>query len=191
MKFKWAIGAVLLMIALLSIGCGGGSGTPKPEKEDSIQGMWYSTKKDKSSGVISSISLLEIKDSKSAHLTKWDLKGNTFSGSNGKYTKILWQSTDLDLAISKSGNKLEFTVPDVNEMGTVLECEYNSDKQTLKSKDGDSVFSSKEIPVQKLKEENIKAYQEFAAKQGVTVELEKDMTSGEYLEYVKKNSFEN
>ncbi len=179
------------MIALLSVGCGNDSSTPKTKKGENIQGMWYSTEKDKNSGVISSINILDIKDSKSAHLTRWDLKGNTFSSNNGKYTKILWQSTDIDLSMSKSGNKLEFTVPDVNEMGTVLECEYDDDKQTLKSKDGDNVFSSEEIPVQKIKEENIKAYQEFAAKQGMTVELEKDMTSGEYMEYVKKNSFVN
>ena len=188
-------GVLLLVVSILVVGCGGGSSssTSKEAKNDSKsdgwQGVWYAVNKDEKSGVVTNIMKLDIKDQKTAHLTNWDLKGNTFSSANGKRTLILWQSTDLDLAVSVSGNTLEFTVPDIKEMGTVLECNYDGSKGKLHAKENDISFSKDEVSVDDIKEKNIKSYQEFAAKQGITVEIERDMTDREYMEYVKENSF--
>jgi len=191
MRITKFCGILFLMLSLVILGCGGGSSKTgqKEAADNELQGVWYSIEKEKKSGVVSSINILEIKDLKSAHLTKWDLKGNTFSGANGTYTKLLWQSTDIDLAISKSGRTLTFTVPEVKEMGDILECTYDSDKAELKSKEGGNTFSKKELSVQKIKDDNIKMYQDFVAKQGINAEIENDMTNSEYMEYVKNNTF--
>lgn len=181
-----------VIIATFAIGCGSSnSSNSKEAKADSLPGTWYAIEKDKNSDIVSGITILQINNSETAHLTSWNLKGNTFSGPNGKSTKILWQSTEFDLALSKSGNTLTFTVPNAKEMGTVLECKFDESKEQLRPKDGENFFTKKEISVQDIKEENIKAYQEFAAKQGIHVDIEKDMTNSEYMEFVKVNTFGN
>ncbi len=194
MNWRNTVGFLLILtVAIFTIGCGSGSNSSssKEAKPDSLPGTWYAVEKDKKSEIVSGITILKINDSKSAHLTSWNLKGNTFPGPNGKSTKILWVSTDFDLEVSQSGSTLKFIVPDAKEMGTVLECKYDEGKEQLNSNEGDNVFTKKELSVQKIKEDNIKAYQEFAAKQGIDVEIERDMTNSEYMEFVKVNTFSN
>lgn len=186
--WKKITGIALLIITLLVVGCGSNTSSTnnKDVKNNVLTGKWFSTKKDKQSNVISNIMILEIKDDKNAHLTTWELKGNTFPNIEGNKTKILWQSTDFDLSVESKGKDVVFSV---EEIGTVLECKHDKEKNQLIAKDDMGIFTRDEIQIQEIKKENIDAYKDFALKKGVVVDIEKDMTSNEYMEYVRKNTF--
>lgn len=180
---------VLIMMALLIAGCGGSSNGDKKVAE--LVGNWCSVQKDSKGDLVSNIIILNIKDGKNAHFTSWDLTGNKFSKNDDTMVKILWKYTEMDLAIECSGNTLKFTTPEAKELGTILECKYDADKKQLVIKDSErsGTFTRDDLKIEDVKAENIAKFKDYLAKEGKNVDIEKDMSDSEYMQFVRKNTF--
>lgn len=179
----------LLMMALLIWGCGGSSNGDKKVAE--WVGNWCSVQKNSKADLVSNIIMLNIKDEKNAHFTSWDLTGNKYSKNGDTMVKILWKYTEMDLTIESSGNILKFTAPEAKELGTILECKYDADKKQLVIKDSEhgGTFNRDDLNIEDVKSESITKFKDYLAKEGNNVDIEKDMSDSEYMQFVRKNTF--
>lgn len=186
---KKGIAILLLMMTLIIWGCGGSSNGNKKVAE--WVGDWCSVQKDSKANLVSNIIVLNIKDEKNAHFISWDLTGNKFSKNGNAMVKILWKYTEMDLAIEHSGNTLKFTAPEAKELGNILECKYNADKKQLEIKDSEhgGTFTRDDVKLEDVKSENIAKFKDYLAKEGNNVDIERDMSDSEYMEFVRKSTF--
>ena len=197
-KTKRIIGIVSAISFVLSIGfSGGGSNTSttstnnnaptenKSKSEDNLLGEWYNVKKD-SSGIVTAITLLNIKDEKSAQMDSYELSNTKLA--EGQPNKLLWRSSSLNVEMKRSGKNLKFIVkvPDGDDV-EVLECKYDSDSQKLTSKE--NTFTKEAFDIQKTKDENIQQYKTHRESQGEKIEILQDMNEAEYKDYVNRQIF--
>ncbi len=197
-KTKRIIGIVSAVSFVLGIAFSGGSGEApkktetkpaatenKPKSEENFLGNWYSLKKD-SSGIVTAITFLNIKDEKSAQIDSYELTNAKLA--EGQPNKLLWRSSSLNVEMKRSGKNFKFIVkvPDGDDV-EVLECKYDSDSQKLTSKE--STFTKEPVDIQKTKEENIQQYKNNLEKQGEKIEIVQDMNESEYKDYVNKQIF--
>ena len=157
--------------------------TSKPAAENNLLGEWYCVKKD-SSGTVTSIIFLNIKDEKSAQIDSYELTNNKFS--ENAPNKLLWRWGSLNVDMKQSGKNLKFFVKvSGGDDMDVLECKYDSDKLVSK----DDTFTKEAVDIQSVKNESINQYKNYLESQGTKVEIVADMSEAEYKDYINKQIF--
>ena len=194
-KTKKIIGAVCAASFVLMIIFSGGSDTSsenktqvtenKPTAENNLIGEWYSVEKD-SSGIVMSITFLNIKDEKSAQIDSYELTNTKFA--ENEPNKILWRRSSLNVEMKRGGKNLEFIlkIPDGDDV-KVLECKYDSSEQKLTA--DKNIFTKDAIDITALKNENIQQYKNFLEGNVEKIEILDDMSESEYKDYLNKKIF--
>lgn len=183
LTFFWLVFIALFVLS----GCSSDSNNSATENktEDNLTGEWYCVKKD-SSGMVTAITFLNIKDAKTAQMDSYELTNNKFS--DNEPNKLLWRWGSLNVNMKRSGKNLEFSVkvPDGDDI-KVLECKYDSSAQKLTA-DKD-IFTKDAVDIQKLKDESIQQYKNYLEGQGTKIEIVADMSETEYKDYINQQIF--
>ena len=150
--------------------------TKTPSAEENLIGSWYSVEKD-SSGVVTSITILDIANEKSATLKTFTLTAGKFA--ENEPVKIFWQIGTVQANIKRSGKNLKFTA--VNDIEILKNCKFDGKKISADN----LTFTKENFDVENLKTDSLNQY----AKNIGGAEVIADMTQAEYKDYINQKIF--